>query len=100
MSALFSPLTMRGVTLPNRIVVSPMCQYVADDGRATDWHQAHLVSLAISGAGWAMVEAAAADAIGRLPHACLGLYDDGCEEALARAVASCRKFGHAKLGIQ
>jgi 2,4-dienoyl-CoA reductase-like NADH-dependent reductase (Old Yellow Enzyme family) len=99
-SALFAPLTLRGVTLANRIVVSPMCQYVADDGSATDWHLAHLVSLAISGAGLAMVEATAVERLGRITPGCLGLYSDANEAALKRAIDACRKFGQAKMGIQ
>lgn len=99
-SALFTPLTLRGVTLANRIVVSPMCQYVAADGSATDWHLAHLVSLAISGAGLAMVEATAVERIGRITLGCLGLYSDDNEAALKRAIDAFRKFGQAKLGIQ
>ena len=51
MSALFSPLTLRSVTLANRIVVSPMCQYAAADGQASSWHLIHLGGLALSGAG-------------------------------------------------
>src|SRR5258708_15292507 len=98
--ALFRPFTMRGVTLANRLGVSPMCQYMAEDGRATDWHLAHLTSLAISGASLVMVEATAVERIGRITHGCLGLYDDACEAALARALAACRKFGRAKLGIR
>jgi len=98
--ALFRPLKVGGVTLENRIAVSPMCQYVADEGRATDWHLAHLVNLAISGVGLVMVEATAVERIGRITHGCLGLYDDECEAALGRVLAACRKFGRAKLGIQ
>jgi len=56
-SALFQPLTLRGLTLPNRIVVSPMCQYSAVDGSATDWHILHLGQYAVSGAGLVMIEA-------------------------------------------
>jgi 2,4-dienoyl-CoA reductase-like NADH-dependent reductase (Old Yellow Enzyme family) len=51
MSTLFSPFSLRGVTLPNRIVVSPMCQYSAENGAANDWHLIHLGGLALSGAG-------------------------------------------------
>jgi len=98
--ALFQPFKIGGVALDNRIVVSPMCQYVADDGCATDWHLAHLVSLAISGVSLVMVEATAVERLGRITHGCLGLYSDDCEAALARAIQACRKFGHAKLGIQ
>jgi 2,4-dienoyl-CoA reductase-like NADH-dependent reductase (Old Yellow Enzyme family) len=98
--ALFRPLTMAGVTLENRIVVSPMCQYVAENGCATDWHLAHLMSFAVSGIGLVMVEATAVEPVGRITHGCLGLYDDACETALGRAIAACRKYGNAKLGIQ
>ena len=57
MPRLFEPITLRGLTLPNRIMVSPMCQYSAVDGSATDWHVAHLGSLALSGAGLLCLEA-------------------------------------------
>jgi 2,4-dienoyl-CoA reductase-like NADH-dependent reductase (Old Yellow Enzyme family) len=62
MRVLFSPINLRGLTLPNRIVVSPMCQYVAKDGRATTWHLIHLGTLALSGAGLLCVEATAVEA--------------------------------------
>ena len=55
LSQLFTPFTLRGLTLPNRVVVAPMCQYSADDGSATDWHMMHLGSFAISGAGLLMI---------------------------------------------
>jgi 2,4-dienoyl-CoA reductase-like NADH-dependent reductase (Old Yellow Enzyme family) len=57
MSTLFSTLTLRGLTLSNRIVVSPMCQYSADNGEATDWHFTHINSLALSGASMFCIEA-------------------------------------------
>ncbi len=98
--ALFQPFALAGVALANRIVVSPMCQYVAEDGRATDWHLAHLVTLSMSGAALVMVEATAVEKIGRITHGCLGLYDDACEAALARVLAACRRFGQAKFGLQ
>ena len=53
---LFTPITLRGVTFPNRTVVAPMCQYSADDGAASDWHMQHLGSLALSGAGLLVIE--------------------------------------------
>ena len=59
MSALFEPFALRGLTLANRIVISPMCQYSAVDGAATDWHMMHLGQLAVSGAGLLCVEATA-----------------------------------------
>src|SRR3569623_1421609 len=82
MSALFSPITLRGVTLSNRVVVSLMCQYSAQDGKATDWHMMHLGALALSGAGMLCIEATAGEAIGRITPGDLGLYDDATEAAL------------------
>lgn len=98
--ALFRPFQLAGLSLDNRIVVSPMCQYSADDGRANEWHLAHLMSMSLSGAALVMVEATAAERLGRITHGCLGLYDDGCETALARVLSACRKYARAKLGIQ
>ena len=88
MSSLFDPLTLAGVTLKNRIAVSPMCQYSADDGSATDWHLQHLMQLAMSGAGLVMVEATGVERAGRITHGCLGLYSDDNEAALARALGA------------
>jgi len=99
-SALFSPLALRGVTLPNRIVVSPMCQYSAEEGAAADWHLMHLGQFAVSGAGLVIVEATHVEPRGRITHGCLGLYSDATEAALARVVRFCRQHGGAKLGIQ
>jgi 2,4-dienoyl-CoA reductase-like NADH-dependent reductase (Old Yellow Enzyme family) len=89
--ALFSPFKLRDLTLANRIVVSPMCQYSAVDGCATDWHLAHWTQLLQSGAGMFTIEATAVSAIGRITHGCLGLYDDACEEAIARRLAIARR---------
>lgn len=99
-SALFSPLRLAQITLPNRIVVSPMCQYSADHGSATPWHLMHLGTLSASGAGALFVEATAVESVGRITHGDLGLYSDANEDALASVVAHCRKHGFAKLGIQ
>ena len=99
-SVLFTPIRLRELELANRIVVSPMCQYSANDGCANDWHLTHLGALCISGAGLLVVEATAVERIGRITHGDLGLYDDACEAALARIVAHCRRIGTAKLGIQ
>jgi NADPH2 dehydrogenase len=99
-SALFSPITLRGLTLDNRVVVSPMCQYSADEGSATDWHLMHLGQLAISGPGLLIVEASGVEARGRITHGCLGLYSDDNERALDRVLRFCRQHGKAKLGIQ
>jgi 2,4-dienoyl-CoA reductase-like NADH-dependent reductase (Old Yellow Enzyme family) len=99
-SALFSPIRLAGLDLANRIVVSPMCQYSADDGVATDWHFNHLGMLSNSGAALVVVEATGIERRGRITHGCLGLYSDDCEAALARMIAHCRRFGNAMLGIQ
>ena len=88
MSALFSPITLSGLTLENRIVVSPMCQYSADDGSANDWHLAHLGTLSAGGAGLLVVEATAVSREGRITHGDLGLYGDANEKALERVVAA------------
>jgi 2,4-dienoyl-CoA reductase-like NADH-dependent reductase (Old Yellow Enzyme family) len=99
-SPLFTPITLRELTLANRIVVAPMCQYSAEDGSANDWHLLHLGSLAVGGAGLLMIEATAVAAVGRITRGCLGLYSDANETALARVVATCRRFGNTPLGIQ
>jgi 2,4-dienoyl-CoA reductase-like NADH-dependent reductase (Old Yellow Enzyme family) len=99
-SALFTPTALRGLTLPNRIVVSPMCQYSAVDGSATDWHLMHLGKFAVSGAGLVIIEATHAEARGRITHGCLGLYSDDNERALKRVVDFCHQAGSAKIGMQ
>jgi 2,4-dienoyl-CoA reductase-like NADH-dependent reductase (Old Yellow Enzyme family) len=99
-SRLFEPIILGGVTLANRIAVSPMCQYSAEDGSANDWHLQHLGSLSLSGAGLLIVEQTAVEPAGRISHGCLGLYADANEAALARAVALCRRSGSTRLGIQ
>jgi 2,4-dienoyl-CoA reductase-like NADH-dependent reductase (Old Yellow Enzyme family) len=97
---LFEPITLGGVTLANRIAVSPMCQYSAEDGSANDWHLQHLGALSLSGARHVVVEQTAVEPKGRISHGCLGLYSDANEAALARIVALCRRWGSARLGIQ
>ena len=92
MSALFSQFTLRGLTVSNRIVVSPMCQYSAEDGRATAWHLMHLGNLALSGAGILFTEATAVEPDGRITPADLGLYDDATEAALALVLKAIRKY--------
>ena len=99
-SALFAPLQLRGLTLPNRIVVSPMCQYNSEHGSANDWHLMHLGQFAMGAAGLLITEATHVSPIGRITHRCLGLYDDDNEATLKRVVDFCRRYGVAKLGIQ
>ena len=100
MAKLFSPISLGGVTLPNRLVVSPMCQYSADDGSMTDWHLIHLGQLALSGAGLVVVEATGVTREGRITHGCTGLYSDDNEAAMARVIQACRRLTQHPLGIQ
>jgi len=100
MSSLFTPIKLGNVEFSNRIVVSPMCQYSADDGCASDWHIAHLGMLANSGAGLLVVEATHVERHGRITHGCLGLYSDDCELALKHVIDIGRRYGTTKFGIQ
>jgi 2,4-dienoyl-CoA reductase-like NADH-dependent reductase (Old Yellow Enzyme family) len=97
MSALFSPFALRSLNLPNRIAVSPMCQYSADDGKATAWHLIHLGGLALSGAGMLCLEATAVEPDGRITPADLGLWDDATEAALEPVLAAIRRY--AKIAV-
>jgi 2,4-dienoyl-CoA reductase-like NADH-dependent reductase (Old Yellow Enzyme family) len=98
-SLLLSPLTLRGVTLRNRIVVSPMCEYSSRDGFATDWHLVHLGSRAVGGAGLILSEAAAVTADGRISPHDLGVYDDAHVDMLSRIFAFVEAHG-AVAGMQ
>ena len=98
---LFTPVELGGVTLPNRIVVSPMCQYSAVDGSAQPWHQVHYGMLAMSGAGLLCLEATHVERDGRITQGCLGLYSDENEAALKPIVDWARAWmPTVKLGIQ
>lgn len=97
MSALFSPIELRGLALSNRIMVAPMCQYSAVNGEANDWHFTHINTLALSGAAMVCIEATAVEPIGRITPGCLGLWNDATEAALKPILASVRK--HAKTAI-
>lgn len=99
-SKLFSSLQMRGLELANRIVVSPMGQYSAHNGSATDWHMMHLGTMAVSGAGLLIIEATAVQPNGRISPNDLGLWSDDNAAALEPILAFCRKCGSAKLGLQ
>ena len=99
MSALLSPMTLRGVTLRNRIGVAPMCQYRAVDGLANDWHHVHLVSRAVGGSALVLTEATAVAPEGRISPACLGLWEDAQAEALAPTFGAIRAHG-AVAGVQ
>lgn len=100
MSALFSPFTLRNLTVPNRIVISPMCQYSAENGRASSWHMIHLGSLALSGAGMLCIEATAVEAEGRITPGCLGLWDDATEAALVPVMEAIRRHSGIAVTMQ
>jgi 2,4-dienoyl-CoA reductase-like NADH-dependent reductase (Old Yellow Enzyme family) len=98
---LLSPYKLRSLELANRVVISPMGQYSADDrGFATDWHLVHLGNLSLSGAALLFTEATAVEAEGRISKHDLGIWSDDHVEPLRRVVAFCRSHGGAKLGMQ
>ena len=99
-SQLFTPFTMRGLQLSNRIVVSPMGQYSARNGIASGWHHMHLGNLAVSGAGLVITEATAVHPSGLLSPRDLGLWSDEHAAALEPVIAFCREHGRAALGMQ
>lgn len=100
MSQLFSPLKIGKLSLENRIVIAPMCQYSAEQGRATAWHRIHLGNLALSGAGLLIIEATAIEAAGRITPQDLGLWNDETEAALAGVLQDIRQYSSIPLGIQ
>ena len=97
--SLFQPFKIRGATLKNRVVVSPMCQYSSVDGMADDWHLVHLGSRAVGGAGLIFVEATAVTAQGRITPGDMGIWDDRHIEPLARIASFIHRMG-AVAGIQ
>ena len=90
-ASLFQPITLDGLTFPNRIAVAPMCQYSAEDGSASDWHLYHWMNLAMSGAGMVTVEMTDVERRGRITHGCLGLYSEDNEAAARRALDAARR---------
>ena len=98
--ALFTPLRVGELDLANRIVIAPMCQYSAQDGRMSDWHLIHLGSLALSGAGLLTIEATAVEPQGRISYADVGLWDDGCEAAMRGVLQSVRRWSDMPVAIQ
>src|ERR687890_1743459 len=95
MPHLFDPITFRNLTLTNRIVVSPMCQYSSTDGFANDWHFVHLASRAVGGAGLVFTEATAVTADGRISPDDLGIWKDEHIDPLARIVRFIHEQGSA-----
>ena len=96
---LFEPLTLRGLTLKNRIAVSPMCEYSALDGLPGDWHFVHLGSRAVGGAGLVLTEAAAVSPEGRITPQCTGIWNDEQEAAWLRITTFVKAQG-AAVGVQ
>lgn len=90
MPELFKPITLRKLTLANRIIVSPMCQYSARNGCVQPWHTVHLGQLALGGPGMLFVEATAVEPAGRITPGCVGLYDEPTESALASLLTHVR----------
>ncbi len=99
MSKLFSPLTIKDITLKNRIVMSPMCQYSATSGFVNDWHLVHLGSRAVGGAGLVITEATAVSPEGRITPGDLGIWNDAHVQGLSRIVNFVHQQG-ALAGIQ
>jgi anthraniloyl-CoA monooxygenase len=96
----YTPFALRDLTLRNRIVVSPMCQYQAEGGVPNDWHFVHLGSLGLGGAGLLMTEATNVTADGRITYGCTGLYDEATEAGWARVLAFVREHADIPFGIQ
>jgi len=97
---LFSPVSIGGLELKNRIVIAPMCQYSAEDGKMTDWHLMHLGMLANSGAGILTIEATAVTPEGRISYGDVGLYSDDCERAMGRVLDGVRRWSDMPIAIQ
>ncbi|MBM3558478.1 MAG: NADH:flavin oxidoreductase/NADH oxidase [Alphaproteobacteria bacterium] len=100
MPGLFDPLELRGVTLPNRVMLSPMCQYSYTDGVANDWAMIHLGRYVASGLGLIMAEATHVSARGRITPGCLGLWSNTHEAALAKVVAAVKAWSATPFGVQ
>jgi|APLak6261679142_1056127.scaffolds.fasta_scaffold00019_3 anthraniloyl-CoA monooxygenase len=97
---LFAPFTLRGLTLDNRVVVSPMCQYSAIDGVPNDWHLVHLGSRALGGAGLVLTEMTNVSPEGRITHGCAGLWNDEQATAWKRVVDFVKANSTSKVGVQ
>ncbi len=100
MTVLFTPFSVGGLTLVNRIVIAPMCQYSAIDGGMTDWHLIHLGHLALSGAALLTIEATAVLPEGRITYADVGLWSDENESAMRRVLEGVRQWSEMPIAIQ
>lgn len=99
-SKLFSPISLRALALPNRIVVSPMGQYSSENGSATDWHLMHLGQFSLGGAALVMTEVSAVNPVGRTSEQCAGMWCDANELAMKRVIDACKRYGVAAHGLQ
>jgi 2,4-dienoyl-CoA reductase-like NADH-dependent reductase (Old Yellow Enzyme family) len=99
-SKLFTPITLAGLELRNRIVVAPMCQYSAHEGCATDWHLMHLGQFSVSGVGLLIMEMTNVQENGRITPYCMGLYNDENERALAKVLEFIGRYGSTPFCIQ
>ena len=100
---IFKQIKINKIKLKNRIVVSPMCQYSAKDGNANDWHLAHYLQMALSGAGMIVIESTAVSSEGRITLGDLGIYSDQNETKLKKMVSSdvmCDPFVEPKLVLE
>lgn len=100
MSMLFSPVKLGRLKLENRIVIAPMCQYSAENGKVTPWHRIHLGQLAFSGAGLLIIETCAVEPEGRITPADIGLWNDDTETALHSVLKDIRQYSSICIGIQ
>lgn len=101
MSVLFSPIRLGSLTLSNRIIVAPMCQYSAESsGEINAWHQSHWMNLALSGAGLLIVEASAVQASGRITYADVGFWNAEQESKIKTALEQVKRFSPMPIGIQ
>ncbi|MBT6672346.1 MAG: NADH:flavin oxidoreductase/NADH oxidase [Lentimicrobiaceae bacterium] len=99
-NSLFSPIQLRSITIPNRITISPMCQYSAVEGNANEWHMSHYMQMATSGAGMFVIESTAVSKQGRISYGDLGLYSSSNEDHLARVIKSCKKYSETPIACQ
>ncbi|MDR6955086.1 2,4-dienoyl-CoA reductase-like NADH-dependent reductase (Old Yellow Enzyme family) [Ancylobacter sp. 3268] len=97
---LFTPFAVGKLKLANRIVIAPMCQYSAEEGRMTDWHLIHLGQLALSGAALLIIEATAVAPEGRISYGDVGLYDDATEAAMGRTLDAVRRWSDIPIAVQ
>jgi anthraniloyl-CoA monooxygenase len=97
---MFTPFRLRDLVIPNRVVVSPMCQYSAEDGTIDDWHLVHLGSRAVGGAGLVLTEMTDVDSSGRITPGCAGMYRQEHVAAWRRLTRFVHRHSHAKIGLQ